>query len=235
MNSLSELMRAYQVAKKIPEQVPTSTAEPVPFTCMTCGEDAEYYSEDRRTECSRCESKRASRGAVIDRKRNRIPRRYRCALSEVKGRVKGDMDLAALGNELRPIPNVVFYGPAGSGKSSLAGAMMYEFAIDRGWDGLFVAAYELSQVRIQRAAGTGEAELVETCMHADWLLIDDVGNEKNTQVSALPDVVFHRHNYMSPTWVTTGLSASELAKTYGDGFARRVYEGARVIRLGAKP
>jgi hypothetical protein len=48
------------------------------------------------------------------------------------------------------------------------------------------------------------------------------------------DVVFERHDAERPTWITTGFSSQQLADFYGDGFLRRILEGAMVVRLVAK-
>jgi hypothetical protein len=45
-------------------------------------------------------------------------------------------------------------------------------------------------------------------------------------------IVRHRHHAERPTIYTTPHSADVLAAKYGDGVARRIFEGAVVINLG---
>ena len=42
------------------------------------------------------------------------------------------------------------------------------------------------------------------------VLLDDMGNERDTTANALPDVIFARHADDRPLWVTTGLSRPQL-------------------------
>lgn len=128
---------------------------------------------------------------------------------------------------------VVFVGPAGAGKSSLAVAML-RWAFEAGRSACFSAAHRLGTIRIQTAAGLGEPEYIAKALAADVTLIDDLGIEKMTQNNAVPDVIIDRHLEDRATWVTTGLSSEQIAQRYGDGVRRRIYEGAVGIRLGAK-
>ena len=123
---------------------------------------------------------------------------------------------------------MVFVGPSGSGKSSLACACLRR----RIPHGLWLSALRLGTARIQHSAGDGEAALVARAMAVPLLLLDEVGGETKTATNAVRDVLFARHDADLPTWITTGFSSQQLAETYGDGAVRRITEGAYVVKLG---
>ncbi len=123
---------------------------------------------------------------------------------------------------------VIFAGPSGSGKSSLACAAL-RLRIPHG---LWLSALKLGTARIQHSAGDGEAALVERAMTVPLLLLDEVGGETKTSTNAVRDVLFARHDSDLPTWITTGFTSTQLAEMYGDGALRRIIEGAYVVRLG---
>lgn len=126
---------------------------------------------------------------------------------------------------------VVLTGPAGCGKTSLGVAMLRQRFESHGF-ARFVHAYRLANARIQSKAGTGEAPEIEAALCQGLVLIDDVGNERNFAMNALPDVIFERHADDLPTWYTTAFSPSQIAAKYGDGIARRMFEHATIIRVG---
>lgn len=127
---------------------------------------------------------------------------------------------------------LVLSGPASSGKTSLAVAMMREWSKARRQPADFVHAFRLGIARIQNKAGTGEADLVDRAMRAPLVLIDDVGSERDTANNAMLDVIFERHAEDLPTWVTTGLSGTQITNRYGAGFLRRITERATLLSVG---
>lgn len=166
-----------------------------------------------------------------------IPRRFawaRVGASELVSRVRTGEELDAVARRVLASRGAVFAGPSGSGKTSLACACLREWARAHG-GGLFVSAFRLSTARIQHAAGDGEAGIVARALAAPLLLIDEVGGEERTATSSVKAVVFQRYDEDRPTWITTGLSGKEIAAVYGDGFARRVVDGAAVVKLGGVP
>lgn len=98
--------------------------------------------------------------------------------------------------------------------------------------GLFVSAIDLGVARAHERLGR-EAPLVERAMGAPLLVLDDLGAEQLTALSAVGDVIHKRHAGMMPTIISTGFAEQGIAARYGDGIARRVFEGAVVIRVGA--
>jgi DNA replication protein DnaC len=141
----------------------------------------------------------------------------------------GVADLAFAKQRLLHARRAVIVGTAGSGKTSLAVACA-RVRLPHAW---FVTARLLGTARIQNAAGHGEATLVQRAVKAPLLLLDDLGIESNTATNAVPDVIAERHEANLTTWITTGFTRGELANRYGDGIARRIFEGAAVIRLGS--
>jgi hypothetical protein len=59
------------------------------------------------------------------------------------------------------------------------------------------------------------------------LVLDDLGSERNTALNAVPDILAERAYLGRPTWVTTWMTAEQVAQRYGDGIARRLYEADR--------
>lgn len=177
-----------------------------------------------------------------------VPRRYHWARPgvELAARcrpMRHDGSAATVAEALEAIARhpgvVVLRGPPGSGKTSLAVAALRAVRDRPRRDGstprvAFADAHQLGTARIQHAAGHGEAPYVAAAIGAELLLLDDLGQERQTQNNAVPDVILQRHADDVPTWVTTGEDWPQLAAKYGGGVARRLREGALVIRCAAK-
>jgi len=127
--------------------------------------------------------------------------------------------------------SIVITGGSGSGKTSLACALLRQASADRNQPGKFVTAFDLAVARQQHPLGEGEAPTVEGAFEAPILIIDEIGSEHGRN-TATQEVIHHRHNWARATIYTTGFSAAELVQRYGDGILRRVFEGSSVIRLG---
>jgi DNA replication protein DnaC len=161
-----------------------------------------------------------------------IPKRYTWAhvdALELEARVQVHDPLAEVVKRVLGATRVIFVGPSGAGKTSLACACLRE----RIPHGVFMTAFRLGVARSQAALGQGEPAEVDRAMSAPLLLLDEVGGEAKTATNAVRDVLFARHDADLPTWITTGFTGQQLAETYGDGALRRIIEDAYVVKLGA--
>src|SRR5262249_43359289 len=115
---------------------------------------------------------------------------------------------------LQDARSVVFTGPAGSGKTSLARALWFALAMDKlprvadrhgarytdvqngafGGSAVYVQSFDLAKARREAALGRGEAELIRQCERADVLLVDEIGSEADKGDTALAELIHERHN-----------------------------------------
>jgi hypothetical protein len=237
-DSLKEILASAMAASL--RNLPTTPIEPP--GCRDCGKayevpDAARYEPrfDYLRYCDACAAKRDTQ-RCLDRGFRSVPAAYAWAAldaPELEKRVTGRPAVKDAPESVLGAARVVFVGGAGMGKTSLAVAL-YRYALPkvRG-SGLFVSAFRLAEARSKMRLGE-ESPLLAAATSVRLLLLDDVGNEPKTELSSLPSVVFERHEDERPAWVTTAFGPDELARRYGDGFARRVFERALVIRLGAK-
>ncbi len=156
----------------------------------------------------------------------------RVALSPVDGRVptlRGAK--AAIIRHRGPV--VLLVGPSGAGKTSFAVACMR--AVRRPF---FCSAADLERARIEHSAGQGEAPIVSRAMRAGVLVLDDLGQDKVSSVSAVEAVLLARHNAEAPTWITTGLGGTvegvqaAIDARYNAGIARRLTEDGTALMVG---
>jgi hypothetical protein len=129
-------------------------------------------------------------------------------------------------------PRVCLMGLSRAGKTSLAVAMVREWVGATGRSAAFIPAYKLSHARLQHPAGHGEPEIVELALKVPLALVDDLGCERDYVSTPIPDIIFDRHAEGRPTWVTTGLTREQLVRRYGLGVVARVFDRAKVIRVG---
>lgn len=143
---------------------------------------------------------------------------------------------------------VLLLGHSGSGKTSLAVAMMQEWASTACEAAVFAMATDLATAKSRGRFGT-EADEIAKARDAKLLVVDEFGSEEfRPPSSPVTDMLFGRHAKARPTWITTWLgsdrteafrrlpSAAKLEKAmaavgerYGDGISRRLFEGARII------
>lgn len=174
-----------------------------------------------------------------------IPARYRwavdCSAAQLAARValapvdgmaptlRGARDAIVGARE----PVVLLVGPSGAGKTSFAVACMR--SVRRPF---FCSASDLDRARIEHSAGQGEAPIVARAMRAGVLVLDDLGQDKISSVSAVEAVLLARHNAEAPTWITTGLGGTiegvqaALDLRYNAGIARRLTEDGAALMVG---
>lgn len=214
--------------------------------CRECGAGTE---SEYTWLCSACGAKVAATRLEVERadaQRRHDVARKRARATIPKNYAWARFDAPELAQRVRPevvrakplvgVDRIVFIGAAGTGKTSLACALLDLYIQERSADAMFVHAYELGRVRAAHKLGEGaDAPLVEAAQCVGLLLLDDVGQERRTELNAVPDVIFERHAEQRPTWITTGLTREQIAERYGDGIARRIFEeGWRVVHLGKK-
>jgi len=208
--------------------------EPAWVACEVCG--LEQTMRSPCWDCDRAKREQATLATLVEIRAKTIPAKYawsRLDAPELPGRVSTVRGVKVDSSRILGAGNVVLVGPSGTGKTSLAVACLRE-RLTRG--GEYFSAVALGQASLRHKAGAGEAPLVERACRVPLALIDDVGSEAPTAASALPEVIFRRHEADLATWITTGLKRLELVSRYGEGIARRIVEGAVVVQLGtAKP
>jgi hypothetical protein len=222
----------------------------MPDVAKKIAEDEEHRRGCTDRQCERCgrvdvhKRRRAVaesfRQQAIEHAISRVPPAYAGAeldagwLVELVG-----PETIARAHEVVGVPRVAFLGPPGAGKSSLAAALFKasvraETAVLTIGGYRWVSSHKLAKARAGQPLGEGEAPLVEACMGAKLLVLDELGGEDPRYASAVAEVLFERHEQELPTWVTTGVGSKEIATRYGGGIARRIFEGAAVFRLGPR-
>jgi len=126
---------------------------------------------------------------------------------------------------------VILVGGSGTGKTSLAVAMMRRWVERNRVPAHFALATDLASARSRAPLGRESSEVVDA-MFAPLLLLDDLGTDADIARSAVTEVVFKRHAEQRPLWITTWLTPDKAAAKYGEGIARRLFEGARIIDCG---
>jgi hypothetical protein len=124
---------------------------------------------------------------------------------------------------LRHMGSLVFVGPSGTGKTTLAVATLRD-RLEHSPDERCLFA---SSIHVSRDQG-----LVVRAMGCRLLLLDDLGSERSLPSNPVPDIIFDRHQANRCTWVTTWMTALQMADRYGGGVARRIFEHAAVIDCG---
>lgn len=241
------------------EHMAACTLRPCPVchrdTCPRCGEVMMVGGTMREVDhewvnlnlCEGCADAEVLRQALREIEAM-IPRSFAWAkvggplLRERVGMTRAQFDLAwrscVLGNE-----SLTLVGEPGSGKTSLAAAL-FRAAIDQAMSkkasprevarirrGMFVSAYELARDRAQHPLGAGQPPLVRLASRSSLLVIDDLGSEPDTQLSAVTDVLYERHAEGRVTWITTWLDEARATARYGGGIARRIFERATILHL----
>lgn len=223
-----ELERIFEWGRKhfgpIPPAPPSEPAVP----CTECSEPTK--EQDGR--CWKC----TARAERIADALETIPPRYRWAslvepFMANRVRIWPSIRAKVATCEARA-RNIVLRGAAGCGKTSVLAALV-RAELEVGRLGVrWVAARDLATTRAQHDLGE-VSSLESMAMSCRVLALDDLGNDRRTQLSAVDDVILERHDRELVTWTTTALSPDELTARYGAGVARRIYEGALVLDLGA--
>lgn len=135
--------------------------------------------------------------------------------------------------------NLVLLGHTGCGKTLgaavLARRLIREAQAPREWHRarrlVFVDAAQLAIAREQHGLGQGEAPLVERCVRASVLFLDELGYlDKDTGV--VEQVIDARSKANRPIVVTSGMTPEELVERYGAAIGRKLMERRnQVVRV----
>jgi len=120
-------------------------------------------------------------------------------------------------------------GPTGIGKSTAA-ALMSRRRIEQvhadkeiGYAFTWVTALDLTAAIQRHPLGKGRPDVLESATEARLLVLDDLGQEKDTQ-NVLMELLNARYAAQQPTITTTGLTPDELQARYGVALYRRLTE-----------
>lgn len=184
---------------------------------------------------------RRERHRAVSRSVEAIPPRFRgLALGDPAKLAERGITVALVEQSRRAItaPGVVWMGPVGSGKTTLACASMNTWAHkrERPPSLLFANATELACARTRHPLGAGEPPLVEQAMRVDLLVLDNLGDEValSTSGETIREVVAHRYDYCLPTWVTTAAEMEALRARYEAGTIRRLFEMSTCVVCPAR-
>jgi hypothetical protein len=137
----------------------------------------------------------------------------------------------ALESEIRSI----IVGPPGAGKTTLAAAFLRQ-SLENGVEtARLVVAIQLEETDEGRA-------IYDRALHARELIIDDVGAELHGALAAtglaaqrirlVDNLISLRFQRRLRTVITTGHERWSITKFYGPGIARRMFNGAVLIKIG---
>jgi DNA replication protein DnaC len=234
-------MTALSLADVAAQWIEDVRNRPLVATCSACG--AGLTEAPASGVCGSCQDDarqlRYERRLAVVATRESIPARYRWAQfdsPELARRVQDATAIARLKAEAQSFERVTLHGPAGIGKTVLS-ACLLDARAREGAHGYFLDGFTLAHARSRARLG-GEAPEVESALTARVCVIDDLGSEPNVGSSAVSEVIHKRHAANLATVITTWMTPAEVKARYGDGIARRCFEGALVVgltpRRGAK-
>lgn len=144
------------------------------------------------------------------------------------------------------------HGPAGTGKTHLAVAVMKEAMSNKRpdeWSNVAGSAYLplerfitipwlLMEIRasFKDTAADSEYDLIRRHSSVPLLVLDDLGAEKGSEfaVQTLYLIVDRRYSMMRKTIITSNLSIGEVAERLGDRIASRITGMCKIIELKGK-
>jgi hypothetical protein len=155
------------------------------------------------------------REAARAKRRAEAEEATRAELNELSKRIDPRM-LAAC--KATPTVSAVLLGPTGCGKTSAAKLLGLLTRSRLEW----LRAFDLGQCERRHGLGDGEPPEITSGRSARFLVLDDVGNERDT--GPLADVLDYRYSRGLPLIVTSGLTKTGLRDHIGAAFVRRIVE-----------
>lgn len=147
--------------------------------------------------------------------------------------------------------SIIFTGPVGTGKTHkmleiFVPWMLHKTVSNLSWPFSEPKPYKTETVqrnfmtvsealrKIKQSFDTKtDDDIVEWMTKVEVLFLDDLGTEKISDWTreVFFTVINERYNWMRPIVVSTNLSLREIADSYGDRMASRLYQMAEIIKL----
>ena len=123
--------------------------------------------------------------------------------------------------------NLLFCGSTGLGKTFLSTCIANEL-IKNGKSVLYVSASTLFDEIIDYKFGKTKSNIMESCLSADLLIIDDLGTEtlnplKQTEIfNVINSRLLNQNGKITKTIISTNLSLQQIYETYEERISSRI-------------
>jgi DNA replication protein DnaC len=215
------------------------------LNCQICGGSGWIFTEKdgkRFAKKCKCTFKRASQKFFEESK---IPRRYRsCKFSNYQPQTAYQLRALKVCREffyLFPFASkgVLLYGPTGTGKTHLSVATLRNVTLYKGLRGVFCDFRNLLvELKTCIDLKLPTAELLDSVRKAPFLVLDDVGAERNTEWARdiLAEIINYRYTQNLPTFITTNLtlgdySADSFAAKFDRRTESRLYDMCKIVQV----
>jgi len=138
------------------------------------------------------------------------------------------------------VNNMVFVGNSGLGKTFLGNCIMNDLT-DRGISCLYMPATSLFKPFAPGFYGQeGSARMADFILHSEFLMIDDLGSEKQTgaRYGELLEILNTRalrgRSSLCKTIITTNLTPANLFSCYGERVASRILGGYDILKFAGE-
>lgn len=128
-------------------------------------------------------------------------------------------------SDVLPTKGLFFHGPNGTGKTSVAAAIAVELDV-LFWDVRCLIAQAKSEFN-----ATVQWPVVERCVRAPVMVLDDVGVMRNTEfvVETVRDILSRRHDRCHLTVVTSNLDPDGIGRLLGPAVHSRLLGDSVVV------